>query len=90
MKLSKTGLSPLPVLVVLLALGAGLGVWVFSQPKPLGPADGHDLPGIDTARVQVGDPAPDFRLTSFEGDVVSLSDFEGEKEVVLVFYRGHW
>ncbi len=55
----------------------------------LGPADGRDLPGIDLDRIQVGDPAPDFTLTSFAGDPVTLSDFRGETNVILVFYRGH-
>ena len=56
----------------------------------LGPAEGRDLPGIDLDRIQVGDPAPDFTLTSFAGDPVTLSDFRGETNVILVFYRGHW
>ncbi len=56
----------------------------------LGPKDGHDLPGIDLDRVQVGDPAPDFSLASYAGPVVTLSGFKGAKNVVLVFYRGHW
>jgi hypothetical protein len=56
----------------------------------LGPLDGHDLPGVDLARVMDGHPAPDFSLESYAGSVVTLSDFRGEKNVVLVFYRGHW
>jgi len=56
----------------------------------LGPADGHDLPGTDLQRVVDGQPAPDFSLASYAGPVVTLSDFQGEKNVVLVFYRGHW
>lgn len=56
----------------------------------LGPVDGHDLPGSDLDRVRVGDPAPDFSLRSLAGPAVTLSDFRGEKNVVLVFYRGHW
>lgn len=56
----------------------------------LGPVDGHDLPPIDLDRVQVGDTAPDFSLESYAGPVVTLSDFRGRKDVVLVFYRGHW
>jgi hypothetical protein len=55
-----------------------------------GPVDGHDLPGTDLERVQDGEPAPDFSLESYAGPVVTLSDFRGEKNVVLVFYRGHW
>lgn len=56
----------------------------------LGPADGHDLPGVDLERVQVGDVAPDFTLVSLAGPPVTLSAFRGERNVVLVFYRGHW
>ena len=55
-----------------------------------GPADGLDLPAADLERVQEGDVAPDFTLASLAGSPVTLSDFRGEKNVVLVFYRGHW
>jgi len=56
----------------------------------LGPKDGHELPGTDLERVQIGDLAPDFSLASLTEPVVTLSDFRGAKNVVLVFYRGHW
>lgn len=56
----------------------------------LGPADGHDLPPADTGRVQVGDEAPDFSLVSYAGDIVTLSQYRGSRDVVLVFYRGSW
>ena len=57
---------------------------------PLGPKDGLDLPPADTGRVKLGDVAPDFSLGSYRGEVVTLSDFRDRKDVVLVFYRGHW
>ena len=56
----------------------------------LGPIDGHELPGVDLERVQVGDVAPDFVLTSLVGPPVQLSTYRGAQNVVLVFYRGHW
>lgn len=56
----------------------------------LGPADGHDLPGTDLDRVAAGAPAPDFTAMALAGHPVTLSDFRGEKNVVLFFYRGHW
>jgi hypothetical protein len=59
-------------------------------PLVLGPTDGHDLPGVDLERVQAGQMAPDFTLESLGGPWATLSDFRGEKNVVLVFYRGHW
>lgn len=36
--------------------------------------------------VQVGDTAPDFTLTSQNGQPISLKDFRGQKCVVLYFY----
>jgi peroxiredoxin Q/BCP len=36
--------------------------------------------------VQVGDKAPDFTLPSQMGDNVTLSEYEGKKNVVLYFY----
>ena len=56
----------------------------------LGPEDGHDLPPTDLDRVRAGDMAPDFSLVSLAGPVLTLSDYRGETNVVLVFYRGHW
>lgn len=58
--------------------------------KQLGPVDGLELPPTEIDRVQVGTVAPDFSLAAMNDDVVTLSDFRGRKNVVLVFYRGHW
>ena len=63
---------------------------VVSEPVTLGPVDGRELPGTDLNRVTAGDVAPDFSLVSLAGPVVTLSDFRGQKNVVLVFYRGWW
>jgi hypothetical protein len=79
--------------MVLLGVVAVLavGTWLVTGSEPrLGPADGLELSGIDTGRVAVGDVAPDFSLMSYAGSVVTLSDFRGEKNVVLQFYRGYW
>ena len=61
-----------------------------AAPVRLGPADGHDLPPADLERVAAGMPAPDFSLEAYQGGVVTLSDFRGTRDVILVFYRGHW
>ena len=34
--------------------------------------------------------APDFQLPSASGETLSLASFAGDKNVVLVFYRGFW
>ena len=37
-----------------------------------------------------GDAAPKFTLPSAAGGSVSLDSFAGDRNVVLVFYRGFW
>ena len=69
--------------------------WLFAcapdaAPVVLGPVDGRDLPPADTGRVQVGDAAPDFSLASYADGVITLSGYRGQKDVILVFYRGWW
>ncbi len=59
-------------------------------PVVLGPKDGRELPPADTGRIQVGDIAPDFSLESFADGVITLSAYRGQKDVILVFYRGWW
>jgi cytochrome oxidase Cu insertion factor (SCO1/SenC/PrrC family) len=56
----------------------------------LGPKDGANLPATDLNRIKIGEPAPDFTLQKQDGRNVSLSDYRGQRNVVLVFYRGHW
>jgi cytochrome oxidase Cu insertion factor (SCO1/SenC/PrrC family) len=56
----------------------------------LGPVDGGELPSTDLERVQVSILAPDFTLEDEKGTPITLSQFRGEKNVILVFYRGRW
>jgi len=63
---------------------------VLPAQAQLGPKDGAHLKPTDIQRVKAGDRAPDFILEDIDGKKISLSDFRGKKNVVLVFYRGHW
>jgi cytochrome oxidase Cu insertion factor (SCO1/SenC/PrrC family) len=72
-----------------LLLTVGVFPLVAQQPA-LGPVDGAGLPPTDTSRVAVGQLAPDFTLAAHQRGRVTLSQFRGKKNVVLVFYRGHW
>ncbi len=81
-------LSGVVLIVAAAVLLIGQDRLLFSQ--ALGPKDGHDLPPTDLDRVAVGHMAPDFSLRALSGDVITLSDLRGHKNVVLVFYRGHW
>ena len=80
----------LVVAVPLAAFALAFAPAVSAQAPALGPADGHDLPATDLERVAAGTEAPLFALESFDGETVALADYRGEKNVVLVFYRGHW
>jgi len=62
----------------------------FAQSTALGPRDGHGLEPVDTGRVTVGSLAPDFTLASLDGRRITLSDYRGRKNIILVFYRGYW
>lgn len=60
---------------------AGFFVWyVFVET--------YDLPGT-AGVVRVGSRAPSFRLLDQNSLPVTLSDYRGNK-VILVFYRGYW
>ena len=74
-------------LVVLFTTSVG---FVAADPAKLGPIDGEGLAATDLDRVKIGDAAPDFTLESEKGHPVTLSQFRGKKNVILVFYRGHW
>ena len=56
----------------------------------LGPKNGENLKPTELERIKVGDTAPDFTLENMDGKQIALSNFRGQKNVVLVFYRGHW
>ena len=43
------------------------------------------VPGLSSA-LDVGEPAPDFKLRATTGSDVSLSEFKGKKFVLLEFY----
>jgi peroxiredoxin len=38
--------------------------------------------------VKLDKPAPDFKLESFSGETIRLSDYQGKSNVVLIFNRG--
>ena len=40
------------------------------------------------SKVTINSPAPDFTLQDIQGRSIRLSDFEGQKNVLLVFNRG--
>ncbi|WP_029898572.1 redoxin domain-containing protein [Desulfohalovibrio reitneri] len=73
-------LFPLPAAVLLALL---LATTAWSQPTVYDP--GHLKPQDSQLKVAVGDMAPDFTLPAISGGTVSLSDYRGDKIVVLSF-----
>jgi hypothetical protein len=61
-----------------------------APPARLGPHDGFDLPPVEPGRVALGDIAPDFTLRAHDGRAITLSDYRSSRDILLVFYRGHW
>jgi peroxiredoxin len=41
-------------------------------------------------KVAIGEPAPDFELPDQNGEIVRLSQFRGQRHVLLIFVRGDW
>jgi len=50
----------------------------------------RNIPSGDTA-LGVGQQAPDFTLAGVDGNLVTLSQLrQGQRAVLLIFYRGYW
>jgi len=89
--MQRTGVLPMLAAGLVLAGGCGGDTGgANTGEQELGPHDGAGLPATDLERLAVGEAAPDFTLPSFRGDTITLSQYRGEKTVLLVFYRGHW
>jgi len=73
-----TVLSPVP------ALGDGTGSF------PAEPTSVVPISVPSQGAVQVGSEAPDISLESIDGEASSLSAMRGDKNVILVFFRGTW
>lgn len=69
------------VLALVLGLALGLGGSILL---------GGDAGDARNADLRVGDEAPEFELYDHTGAKVWLSDFRGEKNVVLAFYPAAW
>jgi hypothetical protein len=67
------------------------GTWVLTRlvPSLLTEREADQLnKETKMPRVSLDQPAPDFSLPNFSAKMVSLTDFRGKKNVLLVFNRG--
>lgn len=72
------------LLGIVLVVGLAVGFAVAAVIRPTGGTQ------IRNAELQVGDEAPDFRLPDQTGGYVQLSDYQGEKNLVIAFYPLAW
>jgi peroxiredoxin len=40
------------------------------------------------SQIEINEPAPDFSLADLDGNLVSLSDYQGKNNVLMVLNRG--
>ena len=59
-----------------------------TQPAPT--ATSAPEPDDTAAALEVGGPVPNFKLASASGSDTSIESYQGDKSVVVVFYRAFW
>ena len=97
--LTKTGYQPkwraaaiAVVLALIVAALAACGSSAAPEATSVPPAttQGESAPTSTDPAAPPAKLAPPFELPSATGETVSLASFAGDKNVVLVFYRGFW
>jgi cytochrome oxidase Cu insertion factor (SCO1/SenC/PrrC family) len=67
-----------------------LAAMLLSAPAGAASKKADGASGDNPPAVRVGEQAPDFTLEAPDGSSYTLSERRGEKNVVLVFFRGTW
>jgi hypothetical protein len=74
----------------LLGLLVTLLAWASFQAPAVATNDDSGSTAPAQERIAVGDEAPDFALETLEGRNLRLSDLRGEKNAVIILFRGAW
>ena len=75
-------------LVLMLGVSSLLGVRTLAAHTSS--TDSNATAGTQAERVAVGDEAIDFSLESIDGESYRLSELRGQKNAILIFFRGAW
>ena len=79
------------IVVIVLCLGLIPCAWALSDVYKENIYNPGQLKPIDsTLKVKVGEPAPDFTLPSISGELVTLSQYRGKKNVLISFVPAAW
>ncbi|MDD9879576.1 MAG: redoxin domain-containing protein [Candidatus Marinimicrobia bacterium] len=70
-------------IIRIIILTLALPILAFAQTKV-------DTISYDQVAVSVGDMAPNFSAEDESGTIRKLSELRGEKNLILIFYRGYW
>lgn len=71
-------------------LAVGLGLAVVAGVLTPRPTAAEETAPARVERIAVGQEAPDFTLTSSDGKTYSPSTLRGEKNLLMIFFRGTW
>ena len=79
------------IVVIVLCLGLIPCAWALSDVYKENIYNPGQLKPIDsTLKAKVGEPAPDFTLPSISGELVTLSQYRGKKNVLISFVPAAW
>ena len=90
-----TRLTPILTLALLIATITACGsaappTTPTAPPTPAAPPETASPETISNETAPPAKTAPQFALSNAAGETVTLNDYRGRQNIVLIFYRGFW